>query len=109
MKIYDFLADGDTIEIQYGKNLTKYATSSNRALHWTKNTDTLSGLLLNSLQDKLNKTFTDVYPEDFIINHAIVRLYNPYNTCLLHNKTINEAENFIKNYNSAKTQDCNNC
>lgn len=104
MKIYDFLADGNTVEIQYGKNLTKYATFSNRALHWAKNTDTLSGLLLNSLQDKLNKTFTDVYPEDFIINHAIVRLYDPYNTCLLHNKTINEAENFIKNYNSAKTQ-----
>lgn len=104
MKIYDFLADGNTIEIQYGKNLTKYVTFSNGALHWAKNTDTLSGLLINSLQDKLNKTFTDIYPEDFIINHAVVRLYDPYNTCLLHNKTINEAENFIKNYDSAKTQ-----
>lgn len=29
MKIYDFLADGNTIEIQYGKHLTKYATFSN--------------------------------------------------------------------------------
>ena len=104
MKIYDFLADGNTIEIQYGKHLTKYATFSNGALHWAKNTDTLNELLLNSLQDKLNKTFTDVYPEDFIINYAIVRLYYPYNTCLLHNKTINEAEDFIKNYNPAKTQ-----
>ena len=104
MKIYDFLADGNTIEIQYGKHLTKYATFSNGALHWAKNTDTLSGLLINSMQDKLNKTFTDVYPEDFIINPAIVRLYDPYNTRLLHNKTINEAENFIKNYNPDKTQ-----
>lgn len=102
MKIYDFLADGNTIEIQYGKHLTKYATFSNGALHWAKNTDTLSGLLINSLQDKLNKTFTDAYPEDFITESAIVRLYDPYNTCLLHNKTINEAENFIKNYNPDK-------
>ena len=104
MKIYDFLADGNTIEIQYGKHLTKYATFSNGALRWAKNTDTLNGLLINSLQDKLNKTFTDVYPEDFTIKRAIVRLYDPYNTCLLHNKTIDEAENFIKNYNPAKTK-----
>ena len=104
MKIYDFLADGNTVEIQYGKHLTKYATFSNGALRWAKNTDTLNGLLLNSLWDKLNKTFTDVYPEDFIIERAIVRLYDPYNTCLLHNKTLNEAEDFIKNYDPDKTQ-----
>ena len=104
MKIYDFLADGNTVEIQYGKHLTKYATFSNGALRWAKNTDTLNELLINSLQDKLNKTFTDVYPEDFTINHAIVRLYDPYNTCLLHNKTLDEAEDFIKNYNPNKTQ-----
>lgn len=104
MKIYDFLADGNTVEIQYGKHLTKYATFSNGALHWAKNTDTLSGLLINSLQDKLNKTFINVYPDDFIIGSAIVRLYDPYNTCLLHNKTPDEAENFIKNYDPDKTQ-----
>lgn len=104
MKIYDFLANGNTIEIQYGKHLIIYVTVSNNALCWAKNTDTLSGLLINSLQDKFNKTFTDVYPEDFIIGSAIVRLYDPYNTCLLHNKTLNEAENFIKNYNPDKTQ-----
>lgn len=104
MKIYDFLAGGNTVEIQYGKHLTKYATFSNGALHWAKNTDTLSELLINSLQDKLNKTFTDVYPEDFIITNAIVRLYDQYNTCLLHNKTLSEAENFIKNYDPDKTQ-----
>lgn len=104
MKIYDFLAGGNTVEIQYGKHLTKYATFSNNALRWAKNTDTLSGLLINSLQDKFNKTFTDVYPEDFIIGSAIVRIYDPYNTCLLHNKTLDEAENFIKNYSPDKTQ-----
>lgn len=104
MKIYDFLAGGNTVEIQYGKHLTKYVTFSNDALRWAKNTDTLSGLLINSLQDKFNKTFTDVYPEDFIIGSAIVRLYDPYNTCLLHNKTLDEAENFIKNYDPNKTQ-----
>ena len=104
MKIYDFLADGNTVEIQYGKHLTKYATFSNGALHWAKNTDTLSELLINSLQDKLNKTFTNVYPDDFIIDSAIVRLYDPYNMCLLHNKTIDEAENFIKNYDPNETQ-----
>lgn len=104
MKIYDFLAGGNTVEIQYGKHLTKYATFSNNALRWAKNTDTLSGLLINSLQDKFNKTFTDVYPEDFIIGSAIVRLYDPYNTCLLHNKTLDQAENFIKNYNPDKTK-----
>lgn len=104
MKIYDFLAGGNTVEIQYGKHLTKYATFSNGALRWAKNTDTLSGLLINSLQDKFNKTFTDVYPEDFIIGSAIVRIYDPYNTCLLHNKTLDEAENFIKNYNPDKTK-----
>ena len=104
MKIYDFLAGGNTVEIQYGKHLTKYATFSNGALHWAKNTDTLRELLINSLQDKLNKTFTNVYPDDFIIGSAIVRLYDPYNTCLLHNKTLDEAENFIKNYNPDKTQ-----
>lgn len=108
MKIYDFLADGNTVEIQYGKHLTKYATFSNGALHWAKNTDTLSGLLINSLQDKLNKTFTDVYPEDFIITNAIVRLYDPYNTCLLHNKTLDEAEDFIKNYDPNKKKEDNN-
>lgn len=102
MKIYDFLADGNTIEIQYGKHLTIYATVSNGALRQAKNTNTLSGLLINLRQDKLNKTFTDAYPEDFITESAIVRLYDPYNTCLLHNKTINEAENFIKNYNPDK-------
>lgn len=104
MKIYDFLAGGNTVEIQYGKHLNKYATFSNSALRWAKNTDTLSGLLINSLRDKLNKTFTDVYPKDFITESAIVRLYDPYNTCLLHNKTLDEAENFIKNYNPDKTQ-----
>lgn len=108
MKIYDFLADGNTVEIQYGKHLTKYATFSNGALHWAKNTDTLSGLLINSLQDKLNKTFTDVYPDDFIIGSAIVRLYDPYNTCLLHNKTLNEAEDFIKSYDPNKKKEDNN-
>lgn len=107
MKIYDFLADGNTIEIQYGKHLTKYATFSNGAVRWTKNTDTLSGLLINSLQDKFNKTFTDVYPDDFIIGSAIVRLYDPYNTCLLHNKTLDEAENFIKNYDPNKKKEDN--
>lgn len=108
MKIYDFLADGNTIEIQYGKHLIIYATVSNGALRWAKNTDTLSGLLTNLRQDKLNKTFTDVYPEDFIIKRAIVRLYDPYNTCLLHNKTLNEAENFIKNYDPNKKKEDNN-
>ena len=57
MKIYGFLAGGNTVEIQYGKHLTKYATFSNGALRWAKNTDTLSGLLINSLQDKLNKNY----------------------------------------------------
>ena len=104
MKIYDFLACGNTAEIQYGKHLTKYATFSNNALRWAKNTDTLSGLLINSLNAKLNKTFTDAYPEDFIIGSAIVRLYDPYNTCLLHNKTLDEAEDFIKKYSPDKTQ-----
>ena len=108
MKIYDFLADGNTVEIQYGKHLTKYATFSNNALCWAKNTDTLSGLLINSLQDKLNKTFTDVYPNDFIIDSAIVRLYDPYNTCLLHNKTLDEAEDFIKSYDPNKKKEDNN-
>lgn len=108
MKIYDFLESGNTVEIQYGKHLTKYATFSNGALRWAKNTDTLNGLLLNSLHDKLDKTFTDVYPEDFIIGSAIVRLYDPYNTCLLHNKTLDEAENFIKNYDPNKKKEDNN-
>ena len=108
MKIYDFLAGGNTVEIQYGKNHLKYATFSSGALRWAKNTDTLSGLLINSLQDKLNKTFTDVYPEDFIITNAIVRLYDPYNTCLLHNETLEEAENFIKNYDPNKKKEDNN-
>lgn len=105
MKIYDFLAGGNTVEIQYGKHLTKYATFSNGALCWAKNTDTLNGLLINSLQerqDKLNKTFTDVYPDDFIIGNVIVCLYDSHNKCLLHNKTLDEAENFIKNYNPDK-------
>lgn len=105
MKIYDFLAGGNTVEIQYGKNLTKYATFSNGALRWAKDTDTLSGLLINSLQDKINKSYVlQTRPEDFIINNALVRLYDPYNTCLLHNKTLDEAENFIKNYSPDKTQ-----
>lgn len=108
MKIYDFLADGNTVEIRYGKNHLKYATFSSGALRWAKNTDTLNGLLINSLQDKLNKTFTDVYPEDFIIKRAIVRLYDPYNTCLLHNKTLDEAEDFIKNYDPNKKKEDNN-
>lgn len=109
MKIYDFLADGNTVEIQYGKYLTKYATFSNGALHWAKNTDTLSELLINSLQDKLNKNyFVKSYPEDFVLGHAIVRLYDPYNTCLLHNKTLDEAEKFIKNYDPNKMKEDNN-
>lgn len=109
MKIYGFLAGGNTVEIQYGKHLTKYATFSNGALRWAKNTDTLSGLLINSLQDKLNKNyFIKSYPEDFTLGHAIVRLYDPYNTCLLHNKTLEEAENFIKNYDPNKKKEDNN-
>ena len=40
MKIYDFLAGGNTVEIQYGKNHLKYATFSSGALRWAKNTDT---------------------------------------------------------------------
>ena len=106
MKIYDFLKDGNTVEIQYGKNLTKYATFSNGALRWAKNTDTLSELLINSLQDKRNKTyFVKSYPEDFVLGHAIVRLYDPYNTCLLHNKTLDEAEKFIKDYDPNKKKE----
>lgn len=109
MKIYDFLEDGNTVEIQYGKYLTKYATFSNGALRWAKNTDTLSKLLINSLQDKLNKNyFIKSYPEDLVLGHAIVRLYDPYNTCLLHNKTLEEAEKFIKNYNPNKKKEDNN-
>lgn len=111
MKIYDFLADGNTIEIQYGKHLIIYVTVSNGALRWAKNTDTLSGLLTNlrkERQDKLNKTFTDVYPDGFIIGNVIVCLYDSHNKCLLHNKTLNEAENFIKNYNPNQKKEDNN-
>lgn len=109
MKIYDFLAGGNTVEIQYDKHLTKYATFSNGALHWAKDTDTLSGLLINSLQDKLDKSyFIKFYPEDFVLGHVIVRLYDPYNTCLLHNKTLEEAENFIKNYDPNQKKEDNN-
>lgn len=109
MKIYDFLASGNTVEIQYGKHLTKYATFSNGALHWAKDTDTLSGLLINSLQDKLDKSyFVKSYPEDFVLGHVVVRLYDSYNTCLLHNKTLDEAEDFIKNYDPNQKKEDNN-
>lgn len=110
MKIYDFLAGGNTVEIQYGKHLIIYVTVSNGALRWAKNTDTLSGLLTNlrkERQDKLNKTFTDIYPDGFIIGNVIVCLYDTNNKCLLHNKTLNEAENFIKNYNPNQKKEDN--
>lgn len=96
MTLYEFLSSGNTIEIDWGKNHSHFAYSK----RWmAKDTNLIPNLLILDLRKHHTSIFYIAnHPDEFAIKNAKVSLYDQNRDMLLNNKSISQAQKFIKNY-----------
>ena len=96
MTLYEFLSNGNTIEVDWGKNYSHFAYSK----RWmAKDTNLISNLLILDLREHHTSIFYIAnHPEEFTMKNAKVRLYDQNRKCLLRNKSIKQAQHYIQNY-----------
>ena len=96
MTLYEFLSNGNTIEVDWGKNHSHFAYSK----RWmAKDTNLIPSLLILDLYEHHTSIFyVSSHPDEFTIENAKVNLYDQNRDMLLNNKSISQAQKFIKNY-----------
>lgn len=96
MTLYEFLSNGNTIEVDWGKNHSHFAYSK----RWmAKDTNLIPNLLILDLREHHTSIFYIAnHPKEFTIRNAKVNLYDQNHDMLLNNKSISQAQQFIKNY-----------
>lgn len=96
MTLYEFLSNGNTIEVDWGKNHSHFAYSK----RWmAKDTNLIPKLLILDLHEHHTSIFyVSNHPDEFAIENAKVSLYDQNRDMLLNNKSISQAQKFIKNY-----------
>lgn len=96
MTLYEFLSNGNTIEVDWGKNHSHFAYSK----RWmAKDTNLIPNLLILDLRKHHTSIFyVSNHPDEFAIENAKVSLYDQNRDMLLNNKSISQAQKFIKNY-----------
>lgn len=96
MTLYEFLSNGNTIEINWGKNHSHFAYSK----RWmAEDTNLIPNLLVLDLREHHTSIFYIAnHPDEFAIKNAKVSLYDQNRKCLLKNKSIKQAQHYIQNY-----------
>lgn len=96
MTLYEFLSNGNTIEINWGKNHSHFAYSK----RWmAEDTNLIPNLLVLDLREHRTSIFYIAnHPDEFAIKNAKVSLYDQNRKCLLKNKSIKQAQHYIQNY-----------
>lgn len=96
MTLYEFLSNGNMIEVDWGKNHSHFAYSK----RWmAKDTNLIPDLLMLDLRKHHTSIFYIAnHPEEFTMKNAKVSLYDQNRDMLLNNKSISQTQQFIKNY-----------
>ena len=96
MTLYEFLSNGNTIEVDWGKNHSHFAYSK----RWmAKDTNLIPDLLILDLREHHASIFYVLnHPDEFTIENAKVNLYDQNHNMLLNNKSISQAQHYIQNY-----------
>ena len=96
MTLYEFLSNGNTIEVDWDKNHSHFAYSK----RWmAKDTNLIPNLLVLDLREHHTSIFYIAnHHKEFTMKNAKVCLYDQNRKYLLKNKSIKQAQYYIQNY-----------